>query len=433
MRLNRSYLSIGPGLILTFAVLVCLILAGNGLLIWQFRIAGRHTDRLSGANQQVIAVLRLQEQLLYFHQRLTALVEEEQPQRVANGIEPMRQSLLDQIGQTRNTVEHLPEGTRVDPAFLPTLDAISIDLPSQLDAITALARLGAWEVLRTRLTNVMRVMESQIELLVRSIDAEANQELSETQQSMRKVQRRILTMVPMMAVSTFLTAAFFAWAITRRMLELRLEERIEERTRIAGELHDNLLQSIISAKMLVQLSLDQLPQGMTPPPTLARISEIMERAIREGRNTIQGFRFHFADEQDMGVAFSRVLDELRKDREIDCRVSVRGRPARLRAVVRNELYSIGREALMNSFRHSGGGTIEIVLEYSRILRMLVRDDGCGMDTHLLQHGRDGHFGLAGMRERAHRIGATFEICSHSGGGTEIQLSLPGRIAYDRRT
>jgi len=99
-------------------------------------------------------------------------------------------------------------------------------------------------------------------------------------------------------------------------------------------------------------------------------------------------------------------------------------------VIRDEVYRIGREALINAFRHSSAQNIELELEYAAAqLRLLVRDDGCGIDPDVLRAGREGHWGLPGMRERAERIGAHFHVWSSSTAGTEVELSVPSQIAF----
>src|SRR3974377_615176 len=136
---------VGPGLKLTFLLLMILILGGNGLLIWQFHAARLQTDRLTGVSQQLIAVLRLQQGLRSFHQRLDELAQSKDAQRLSAEAAPLRAALLEQTQQTRSALALVPRETRVEPAFLPALDAIDITLPAQLADITALAALGDWE------------------------------------------------------------------------------------------------------------------------------------------------------------------------------------------------------------------------------------------------------------------------------------------------
>jgi signal transduction histidine kinase len=99
-------------------------------------------------------------------------------------------------------------------------------------------------------------------------------------------------------------------------------------------------------------------------------------------------------------------------------------------MIRDDVYRIGREALANAFRHSAGSRIEVAVERARdVLRVRVRDDGRGIDPEILRAGRDGHWGLSGMRERAERIGGTLRVWSGPGAGTEVELSIPGHVAF----
>ena len=100
-------------------------------------------------------------------------------------------------------------------------------------------------------------------------------------------------------------------------------------------------------------------------------------------------------------------------------------------MIRDEVYAISREALVNAFRHSRASHIRVDVEYSAShLRVLVCDDGCGIDTQVQATGRDGHWGLSGMRERAQRIGGKLKVLSRAGAGTELELRVPGEIAFE---
>ncbi len=118
--------------------------------------------------------------------------------------------------------------------------------------------------------------------------------------------------------------------------------------------------------------------------------------------------------------------------EVDFRVIVDGRPQSLHPILRDEVYRIGREALVNAFRHSRASSIEVELDYaSRYFRVLVRDNGCGIDPAVVAEGREGHWGLPGMRERAESIGAQFHVWSGAAAGTEVVLSIPSNIAFQQ--
>src|SRR5262249_37126840 len=116
--------------------------------------------------------------------------------------------------------------------------------------------------------------------------------------------------------------------------------------------------------------------------------------------------------------------------DIDFHVNVLGRQQLLNPLIQQEIYRIGREALLNAFCHSGAKRIEVELEYAdQNLQMRVRDDGIGINPHVLRNGREGHWGLAGMRERAERIGGLLKISSSPDHGTEVRLSIPSGIAF----
>jgi len=215
-----------------------------------------------------------------------------------------------------------------------------------------------------------------------------------------------------------------------RQLNIRFEERLAERTRIAHELHDTLLQGFLSASMQLHVAADRVPEDSPAKPLMDRVLQLMERVIQEGRDAVRGLRSNAGGSQDLGQAFSRVQEELAIQRDIDFRVLVEGRTRPLNPLIRDEIYRIGREALVNAFRHSRARKIEVELEYAaRQLRILVRDNGCGIDPKVLRAGRDGHWGLTGMRERSERIGARFKVWSRAAAGTEVELSVPGHIAF----
>jgi signal transduction histidine kinase/ligand-binding sensor domain-containing protein len=215
-----------------------------------------------------------------------------------------------------------------------------------------------------------------------------------------------------------------------RQLSVRFEERLVERTRIAQELHDTLLQGFLSASMQLHVAIDRLPAESSERPALSRILQLMGQVIEEGRNALRGLRLSAGGSLDLEQAFSRVPQDLTKQDDVDFRVIVEGRPRPLHPLVRDEVYRIGREALVNAFSHSKARKIEAELEYgSGELRILIRDNGRGIDPEVLQRGREGHWGLPGMRERAERIGARLSLWSSATAGTEVELSIPSDLAF----
>jgi len=230
------------------------------------------------------------------------------------------------------------------------------------------------------------------------------------------------------------------WYTTATEIESRKQEeervrkenvRLEERTRIAQELHDTLLQSFLSASMQLGVALEGIPPDSLMKPRLDRILQITRQGIEEGRNAIRDLRSSDSHISDLVLALSRIQDELEVQPEIDFRVIVAGRQKQLPPETQHEIYRIAKESLVNAFCHSGAKRVELKLEYSdRELRMQIRDNGCGIDPEVLEKGRDGHWGLGGMRERATRIGGLLNILSSPTAGTEVQLSIPSSIALE---
>jgi len=217
-------------------------------------------------------------------------------------------------------------------------------------------------------------------------------------------------------------------------MNLRFEERLAERTRIAQELHDTLLQGFLSASMQLHVADDRLPENSPVKPMVSRVLTLMKDVIEDGRNTLRGLRSRSYELRDLAQAFSRIPEELSLQQQVDYRVIVEGQPRPLHPVIRDDVYRIGREALVNSFRHAQASCIEVEIEYSvKQLRVNVRDNGFGIDPQVLRSGREGHWGLSGMRERAERIGARLTVWTRPAGGTEIELSVPATLAFESKS
>jgi signal transduction histidine kinase len=215
-----------------------------------------------------------------------------------------------------------------------------------------------------------------------------------------------------------------------RLLSIRFEERLAERARIARDLHDTLLQGVLGTYMQLHVAVDQLPNESPSRPAMNRILQLMEGVVEEGRIAVQGLRPPLAGSQDLEQAFSKIQHEFAVIDKVDFRIIVEGRPRPLNPVLRDEVYKIGREALVNAFRHSRAKSIEVELDYGlRFFRCLVRDNGRGIDANVLRSGREGHWGLPGMRERAEKIEAQLHVRSSSSAGTEVELSIPSHTAF----
>lgn len=210
----------------------------------------------------------------------------------------------------------------------------------------------------------------------------------------------------------------------------RLEERVAERARIASDLHETVPPGIASAAMQLHVALGRLPANSPATLRLSRVLESMRHVMERGRNAVGGLRSSHSEPDDLGQAFSRIPQDLGIEVRIVFRVTVLGSARKLRPLIRDEFYHIGRELLLNAFRHSRAGCIEVEIEYApRRFRIVVRDDGCGIDPQALHARREGHLGLPGMRERAERVGASLTVWSRAAAGTEVVLSVPNSIAF----
>jgi len=216
----------------------------------------------------------------------------------------------------------------------------------------------------------------------------------------------------------------------RKELNLRFEARLAERTRIAQDLHDTLLQGLVNASMPVHVANDHLAEASPAKPLVGRVMQLMAQIIEEGRDAVRGLRTTSGNTDNLEAAFSQIGKEFENEQARDYRIIVEGTPREMHPLIRDEAYRIGREALSNAFRHAQASKIEVELEYTtKHLRILVRDDGAGIDSKVLQTGKDGHWGLAGMHERAESIGARLKVLSRAHAGTEVELFIPGPIAF----
>ena len=235
-----------------------------------------------------------------------------------------------------------------------------------------------------------------------------------------------------------LAGLLIAWSLHRlRMYQLthrlntRFQDRLDERTRIAQELHDTLLQGILSASLQLDVAEDQIPEGSPAKALTRRVLELMQNVAEEGRRALKGLRAPASTDSSLEVAFSRVRQELGIDGRVNYHVIVDNTARPVRPMVRDDIYRIGREALVNAFVHAKARGIEVEIEYAtKYLRLSIRDDGCGIDSEVLKAGREGHWGLKGMQERSKRIGASLKLRSRIGAGTEVELTVPSAIAFE---
>jgi len=220
-----------------------------------------------------------------------------------------------------------------------------------------------------------------------------------------------------------------------RQFNMTLEARVSERTRIARELHDTLLQSFQGVLLKFHVVTYMLTDRPEAQKSLENVIGQARQAITEGRDAVQGLRSSTVITNDLARSLSMVGGELAAAHsDGNCPefvVNVEGASRDLVPLLRDEVYRITGEALRNAFQHAQARRIEVEIRYEqRQFRLRVRDDGKGIDPKVLgEGGRVGHYGLPGMHERAKLVGAKLAVWSELDSGTETELTIPGSIAY----
>ena len=222
----------------------------------------------------------------------------------------------------------------------------------------------------------------------------------------------------------------------RREFALTLEARVSERTKVARDLHDTLLQSGQGLLLRLQIVWQLLPDRPgEAKEQLGRTIELAGKTITEGRDAVQGLRASTIQTNDLAQSINALGEELAADPGNHgspvFRVTVEGNARNLHPILRDEIYRIAGEAMRNAFRHACGRNIEVEIRYDdQQFRLRVRDDGKGMSAAVLSgQGSPGHYGLPGMRERAKLIGGELVVWSEVDAGTEVELRVPAGTAY----
>jgi ligand-binding sensor domain-containing protein/signal transduction histidine kinase len=223
------------------------------------------------------------------------------------------------------------------------------------------------------------------------------------------------------------------WQVTTQLKE-RFEERLKERTRIAQDLHDSLIQDVMGISLQIEVTDELLPAGFPAKEPLTRALVLCKSALDAGRRALNDLRTTALNSADIVKSFSQLANELTKDAGTKIDVIVEGRERPLNALAGNDMLQIGRQTIANALQHADATRIHVLLTYGeQDLRLRVQDNGHGMDEEDLKHGRPGHYGIAGMHERAARLGASFSMQSRIGEGTEINLCVPASVLYHDRS
>jgi two-component sensor histidine kinase len=234
-----------------------------------------------------------------------------------------------------------------------------------------------------------------------------------------------------------LVAVLF-WAILRfrtaqvtAQVHYRLQGRVEERTRIARDLHDTLLQGILGVSMQIYMAAKQLPPDSPAKPILDRVVGRVQGIIEEGRNTLKDLRSPSLQNNNLEQSLSSLLREAENPQEIRLALQSEGELSSLNSRVQDETFHIAKEALTNALRHADATLVNIRIKYGpRNFTLAVTDNGRGISGPIV---RIDHWGITGMTERAKHIGGKLRLRTHSNAGTSVELRVPARIAYSEDT
>ncbi|MGC1300750.1 MAG: histidine kinase [Caulobacteraceae bacterium] len=214
-------------------------------------------------------------------------------------------------------------------------------------------------------------------------------------------------------------------------VRLRFHERLNERARVARDLHDTLMQTLFASKIMADTARRHMPPASPGAAELHQLSASLAQGVKEAREAIDALRASATETDDLAGAFELAAAEALEGQDVSVRVVVEGSVRAIDPTPRHEIYRIGCEAIRNAALHSGASSIEITLAYGFILRLKIRDNGQGMAPDMLARGKPSHFGLVGMRERAQHIGADLKITG-AHGGVEVVLTVPGHVIFEHR-
>lgn len=229
---------------------------------------------------------------------------------------------------------------------------------------------------------------------------------------------------------------FIAWLLHRvRVRQIatginaRFDERLAERTRIARDLHDTFVQTIQGSKLVADDALEQTGDPVRMRRAMEQLSVWLGQATQEGRAALNSLRTSTTQTNDLAAALRRVTEDGLIPKSLAVTFSVSGDVREMHPIVRDEIFRIGYEAIRNACMHSGASQMGVEIRYADDLALRVKDNGSGMDKDAADRGRDGHFGIRGMRERAERIRGKLTLISSPKSGTEVKLVVPGDIIF----
>jgi ligand-binding sensor domain-containing protein len=240
-----------------------------------------------------------------------------------------------------------------------------------------------------------------------------------------------------LCIAVILLLVFVIYRIRVRQIAnaigARFDERLDERTRIARDLHDTFLQTIQGSRLVADSALKRSADPLRMREALEQLSVWLARATTEGRVALNSLRTTTTETNDLAESFRRAIEEGRTERSMETSFSVVGEIKDMHPIVRDEVYRVGYEAIRNACIHSQASKLRVTLTYGGELIVDVADNGLGIDPSIADRGKEGHFGLKGMRERAARIAAKLTVTSSPESGTQVKLAVPGKIVFRKTT
>jgi signal transduction histidine kinase len=479
---RRSDLTIGGRLTACFLAMVLLMIAADAVAIWQLRELAAHTKMLDVADKASSAIVRLHLDVNSFNGRVVVLMRSHDARQFSSEAASLRETFLRHVQDAEQVLSSSPEIAQ-DAFISSTLKTLKTTLPSQIDSEIELANAGDWPAIQFRLAGQIQDLIDVSSSLVEGVEERVFQQRARVNEETQEVRHRLFIVVPAAWFVTLLVAAALGWYLTqtitrplsklttgaqalargdfrhevkirgndelavlgeafnhaarqlRQQFEMTLEARVEERTRIARELHDTLLQTLLGVLLQLKAVSQLLPERpMEAKEDLGNAIEQAADAITEGREAVHELRRCTVQPNDLASAISTFGEDLLADSTSGrpaFRVAVEGESRDLQSIFQDEVYKIAAEALRNALRHAQARQVEVQIRYDdEQFRMRVHDDGKGIDrTVLCGQALEGHYGLQGMRERATRIGGQLTVGGQADSGTEVELRVPAATAY----
>ncbi len=303
--------NIGRHLALCFALLIGMMIACDGVLLWQLRQVGSQVELLKGVDRELIEVLRVHGELFSFYERLGAAARSEDQEQLITVSEALRSNVLDEAKRTEEVFSHLPSAVKVDETVLPTIESIENTLPSHLDAISALAASGEWAAVGDRTDKQIQRLEFLSAQLVKDVARDVEEQRTQAASNIALAQRRIVFTAIVTGFVTLITAAFFGWATARRIMELQLKASTERKQaeEALRQAHEDLVRANRVSSM-----------GELTASLAHEVNQPIAAAITDANTCLRWLSRDLPDLEEARAAASRIAQHGKRASEIINRV-----------------------------------------------------------------------------------------------------------------